>query len=624
MDPQLLEYYNRELQHVRQMGAEFASEFPKIAARLRLDGFECADPYVERLLEGFAFLAARVQLKIDAEFPRFTQHLLEMVYPHYLAPIPAAAVVQFQPDLTEGSLTEGFTIPRGSTLRGKMLADDLTPCEFRTGDELTLWPLRLLEAEYFVNLGDFAHVHAPGDQKPVAGIRLRLQSTVGSGMSELALDRLVLFLSGQQTVAMRLYELCLARSVAVVVQPAGRPAPWYDVLERSCLRPYGFTDEQALLPYGPRSFQGYRLLQEYFMLPERFMFLEIAGLGPAVRRCVGKELDILILLSESDLQLKTAIDRSRFQLFATPAINLFPASTRVLLSERTDEFQIVPDRTRPLDFEVYQVEHVAGYGAQNEHVRDFRPFYSLGRESGQTADKAYYTLHRTPRRQPARRLGSESRSSYIGSEVFISLVDEQERTVSTSLNQLAVKMLCTNRDLALFLQNGRGPTDFTLTTGAPVESIRCLAGPTRPRPSYREGDTVWRLISHLCLNYLTVTNRDDEVGADGLRELLALYGQSSESTIRRQIDGVRSVESRSVTRLLTGDGPSTFGRGTEITVTLDERAFEGTGVFLLGAVLERFFARYASINSFTETVIRTTDRGEIIRWPIRLGRRHVV
>jgi type VI secretion system protein ImpG len=344
-----------------------------------------------------------------------------------------------------------------------------------------------------------------------------------------------------------------------------------------------------------------------------------------VRRCTGKQLDIIILLSESDTELKTAIDSSLFQLFVTPAINLFPKrADRIHLTDQTEEYQVIPDRTRPIDFEVYRVEQVSGYGAQNEHERDFRPFYALGRDQDESNGKGYFTVHRTLRLQPTRKPGRETRSSYIGSELFISLVDTQESVVSTSLKQLSIETLCTNRDLAMYMQVGQGPTDFTLEIGAPVQSIRCLLEPTQPKPSYPEGETAWRLISHLSLNYLSLVDRDEEVGAEALRELLTLYGQSSEPTIRKQIDGVRSVQSRSVTRLLTGEGPSTFGRGVEITVTLDEGDFEGTGVFLLGAVLERFFTRYSSINSFTETVIRTIDRGEVVRWPIRLGRRLVV
>lgn len=625
MDPRLLDYYNRELRFVREMGAEFAEAFPKIAGRLRLEGFECADPYVERLLEGFAFLAARVQLKIDAEFPQFTQHLLEMVYPHYLSPLPSAALVQLTPDLAEGSLVGGFSIPRGSALRGRMVSDDLTPCEFQTAHDVDLWPLRIAGAEYFVSLGELGTLANPRGQRATAAVRLRLETTASGGFRDLALDRLVLHLTGPQALPMRLYEMLLARTVAIVVQPAEQPARWHEVLPRECLRQFGFADEQAMLPHGPRSFQGYRLLQEYFMLPQRYMFLELTGLGPPVRRCQRAQLDVIFLLNEAYAPFKTSVDTSLFQLFVTPAVNLLRKRTdRIHLSDRAEEYQVIPDRTRPLDFEVFRLESVAGYGAQNEHLRDFRPFYSLGRDAVANDDRAYYAVHRVPRLRPARSSGGESRSTYPGSEVYVSLVDSRERVVATGLKQLSLTALCTNRDLPLFLQSGRGATDFTLVAGAPVSEIRCLAGPTRPRAAVPDGEHAWRLISHLCLNYFSLVDRDEEVGADGLRELLSLYGQRSEAAIAKQIEGVRSVNSRAVTRLLTGDGPSSLGRGMEITVTLDESAFEGLGGFLLGAVLERFFARYASINAFTETVVRTLDRGEVMRWPLRRGRRHAI
>ena len=176
MDPRLLEYYDRELQYMREMGGEFAREFPKIAGRLGLDAFECADPYVERLLEGFAFLAARVQLKVDAEFPRFTQHLLEMVYPHYLPPVPSMAVVQVSPNMNDGSIAEGFLIPRDSQLRSGIVEGEQTACEYRTAHDVTLWPLEIAEAEYLDGPGEVAGLGIPHRQGVKAGLRLRLRS----------------------------------------------------------------------------------------------------------------------------------------------------------------------------------------------------------------------------------------------------------------------------------------------------------------------------------------------------------------------------------------------------------------------------------------------------------------
>jgi len=222
-----------------------------------------------------------------------------------------------------------------------------------------------------------------------------------------------------------------------------------------------------------------------------------------------------------------------------------------------------------------------------------------------------------------RRVGS--RSSYIGSESYISIVDTANAPFSSGLRQLSMRTICTNRDLPLQLVIGKGKTDFTLESGAPVDSIRCIAGPTRPRPSIASGDVAWRLISHLSLNYMSLTDSVD-INSGGrvavaLRQLLSLYIDPNDAASQRQIEGVKSISSRPVTRRIPTTGPIAFGRGLELTLECEDGAFEGTGVYLLGSVLEEFFARYVSMNSFTETVLKTVDRGEVARWPARIGRR---
>ncbi|MBK8899190.1 MAG: type VI secretion system baseplate subunit TssF [Candidatus Competibacteraceae bacterium] len=623
MDPRLLEYYNRELQHLREVGGEFAKEFPKIAGRLGLEGFECADPYVERLLEGFGFLAARVQLKLDAEFPRFTQHLLEIIYPHYLAPTPSMLVAQFQPDPTEGALDQGFVIPRGSELRSLLGKGDQTPCEYRTAHEVTLWPVELTEVQYFAGKEPVALLDLPDLNKVRAGVRLRLRTTLpGLTFDKLALERLTLFLHGGDELPMRVYEQLLSNTVLMVVRPGQRPAPWHEVVPGERIRRLGFADEQALLPYAPPSFRGYRLLHEYFVFPQRYLFVELVGLGPAVRRCADSELEILILLNRASAVLENSLETEHFALFCAPAINLFPKrADRIHLSEQVAEHHVVPDRTRPMDFEVYQVNGVTGIGGEGEE-QEFLPFYAAYDRLDQHEQRAFYTMRRLPRQLSSQQRRSGPRSSYIGSEAFLSLVDAGEAPYRSNLKQLAVTALCTNRDLPLHMPIGLGETDFSMTSGAPVGSVRCLAGPTKPRPSHAHGDTAWRLISHLSLNYLSLADTDRRQGAVALRELLALYGDLAEAATRKQIDGVRSVRAAPITRRAPIAGPIAFARGLEVNVTLDEGAFEGAGIFLLGAVLEQFFAKYASINSFTETVVHSSERGEIMRWPARIGKRH--
>ena len=671
MDPDFLRYYNRELQFIREMGAEFARDYPKIAGRLGLEGFECADPYVERLLEGFAFLTARVQLKLDAEFPNFTQHLLEMVYPHYLAPIPSMAVVACQPDLSKGSaLAEGAVIPRGSSLRSLLGKGERTSCEYRTAADVTLWPIELIEAKPLALTAAQA-VSAETVKGVKAGIRLRLRvAAPGLTFNQLALERLRIFLRGGDDLRMRLYEQLLGHALAVIVRPATHPAPWQMRLPAASIQRVGFDDAEALLPYGPQSFQGYRLLQEYFAFPERYLFVDVTGLADAVRRCTTTELDLIVLLDQGGVFEEDAFDASYFALHCTTAINLFPKrADRIHLNHQNHEYHVVPDRTLPLDLEVFGITEVIGINSHSEPEQEFLPFYTARDFVGGRTQRAYYTVHRAPRVPSAQQRQRGPRSSYLGGEVFISLVDADAAPYHHDLRQLAMQVLCTNRDLPLQLPLGKGETDFVFDIGAPVQSVRCVAGPTKPRPSFPRGDNAWRLISHLSLNYLSLCDQDVTQGATALRELLALYGDQSDAAIQAQIEGVRSIRTTPITRRLPnpqlpidqspqppfskgglfsapfekntsstspfekgtsssppfekgGAGGICFARGLQITVLLDPAAFEGSGVFLLGAVLEQFFAKYVSVNSFTETIITTPDHGEVMRWPARIGRRH--
>ncbi|HUW18306.1 MAG TPA: type VI secretion system baseplate subunit TssF [Sedimentisphaerales bacterium] len=625
MDRRLLDLYNHELAHLRAMGAEFAKEFPKIAGRLGgLDEFQpCQDPFVERLIEGFAFLAARVQLKLNAEFPRFTQAMLETIYPHYLAPTPSMCIVQFWPDLNEKGLADGFAIPRGSALYSLLGKSDQTRCEYRMAHEIMLWPIQLNQANYYTR--ELASLEVPNLSDVKAGIQLRLQSMAGLTFGQLKLDALTFHLLGAGEVPMRLYEQLFADASAVVVQPANKPIRWRKVIDASCIRRVGFEKKEKMLPYDARSFQGYRLLHEYFSFPQRFMFVELAGLQEAIRGREESQLDIVILLRKPNIELEGVINADNFKLFCSPAVNVFEKRLdRIHISDRFFEFHVVPDRTRTQDFEVYNITRVIGYGTQSEQLQEFLPFY-LAKDMGDSGTGGYYVTNRIPRplSQEARLHGGRSRS-YTGSEVYISLVDSTSAPYRADLRQLGVEALCTNRDLPLHMPIGIGNSDFTMEKTAPCTSVRCVGAPTSPRPSCAEGEIAWRIINHLSLNYLSLTDTDGGEGVSALRDILRLYSDTSDLQTRKQIDGIKSISCKPITRRITTAGSIAFARGLEVTVTLEETAFEGSGVFLLGAVLEQFFARHVSINSFTETVVRTVERGEIMRWKIRNGLRQIL
>ncbi len=619
MDPRLLRYYNQELQHLREMGAEFARQFPKIAARLAMDGIEVADPYVERLLEGVGFLAARVQLKLDAEFPRFTQRLLEIVYPNFLAPTPAMLIARFSPDPGETNLARGFKVPRGSALRSTLGKSDLTTCEFRSAQDVTLWPIELVNAEYFSFAPDLPLAALPNAQRIKAGIRLRLKCTAGLTFNQLALESLRLYFAGNDEQAYQLHELCLGACVGVLAAPAQRPWPWYEYVTAEQVQGVGCSDAEALLPVTLRNFQGYRLLQEYFAFPQRFLFADIAGLGSAVQRHAGDELELVLLFERGAPALEGRVDTNNFALFCTPAINLFPKrADRIHLNDATAEYHVLPDRTRPMDFEIYAVNSVVGYGVGNTGEQAFLPFYATSHEDD-PEHQAYFMIQREPRRLSTTQQRSGARSSYIGTEVYLSLVDPDEAPFRSDLRQLAVTTLCTNRDLPLQMALGTGKTDFTLDSAAPVTAIRAVKGPSKPAAPLVDGAIAWRFISHLSLNYLSLLNSNPREGAAALRELLELYAASADAGTRKQIEGVRSVNVRPTVRRLPAPGLIAFGRGLHIELELDDLLFQGYSPFLFGAVLEQFFTRYVSINSFTETVLRSPGRGEIMHWVPRCG-----
>jgi type VI secretion system protein ImpG len=623
MDARFLSLYNEELQFIREQSGEFAAAYPKIAGRLALDraGKEvCADPFVERLLEGFAFLTARVRRKFDAEFPRFTQALLETIYPQYLSPTPSMLIARIEPDLNDGALLAGHRVPRGTILRALPGRNERTACEFRSAHEVTLWPLRLAEAQYYTR--DLGTLGLTGVNGAHAALRLRFEITAGGDADALkALPHLDLYLRGSDELPVRVFEQLIGRATAGLVRPvetgrlpATRPLPTPPVSR------VGLAENEALLPTSPRTFEGYRLLKEYFVFPQRFLFVRLLGLGAALAGLKCRAFDVIVLLGTVEPLLEGRIDPTCFDLFCTPAINLVTRrADRIQIDPRFPEYQVIIDRTRTLDFEVFGVDSVKGIGANAEEVQEFHPFYRS--RFGDVAGSAYYTAHRVPRvlTERERRFGHVS--SYSGSEVYVSLVDLQAAPYRGDLRQLAVEVLATNRHLPLTMGIGQARTDFTLEGGGPVQGVFCITGPTPPREAFIDGEILWRLVSHLALNYHSMVSDAAGGGGTPFRELLRLYSDPDDRAMLKQIEGVRSVASRPVVRRASGHGAVTFVRGAELTVTFDEALFTGMGAFLFGSVLERFFARYASINSFTETVISSPQRGEIMRWPIQTGTR---
>ena len=631
MDPRLLRLYSDELSHLREVGAEFAREFPKIASRLGIEGMEVTDPYVERLLEGFAFLTARVQLKLEAEHPRLIAHLLEATYPNFLAPMPSMMVVRLGVDPADPNLVKGYVLPRGSALRSEVARGQDTHCEFTTAQEVTLWPIELTSVQYFSHAPDLAAAKLPQLLGMRGGLRIRLRCGGGVRFSQLGLDRLALYISAPDDVAFRLHELVLGSANGTLVRAhpsAASAAQWRG---DDSIRALGFAAEEALLPESLRAFSGYRLVQEVAAMPQRLLFFEIVDLAHRLANVASDEAELVVLFKRGDAGLEALVDAASLALHCTPAINLFQKRLdRIQVSTGSWEYHVVPDRTRPMDFEVHSIAAVTGFGTGRVAQQEFVPLYSTFHDAGTPGGgepQGYYTVRREPRLLSARQKQHGARSSYIGEEIHLALVDPRHAPYRDDLRQLSVSAWVTNRDLPTLLPHAvgvDGAPQWRLESPGPVSRIDLLRGPTRPVTRRPVGHLGWSLVNHLTLNHLSLISETPQHAASALRTMLGLYAPPEDSGWARQVEGVHSLEARTVVRRLPFKGPLTFGTGVAIEIELDELAYQGTSAFLFASVLERFFARHAAINSFTQFTLKTPQRGEVMRWPPRAGLRETV
>lgn len=619
MDPRLLRLYNEELGYLREAAREFGEEHETVAGRLGLKTPTDPDPHVERLLEGVAYLGARVQLKLSDQYPEFTHHLLHAIQPHYLAPTPSMCIAGFEPKDGDQALIKGHLVTRDTELTALAQDHDNAPVLFRTSQDVRLWPLRIAEVEYLSSRAAVAPFAAAAGVRCEAGLRLRFVATGGVSLDKLKPDSLPIYLAGSEAIPAELYRQMIGESVAVIARSSASAAgkDGWQLLPRP--RQMGFDDDQALLPVERRSFRGYRLLTEYFACPERFLFVDLPQLGRAFAKS-SEACDVVLLFNRSSPLLKGAVDLANFRLFATPAINLFEKQLgRVAVTRQAHEYHVIPDRTRPLDFEVFRILDVHAFAKDNTEGRVVAPLYAFGALLYDWREATFYTTQLRPRRLSTKEQRVRRRTDYIGTETWISLTSPGTPEAVGDIHELSVRALVSNRELPELL-TFRGDKHF-LVTGVPARAVTVLRAPTRPRPPLGMGDAAWRVIGHLTPNYLTLAPSDHN-DPSVLRDHLALYGRQDDPILRRQIDGILAVQSSRVSRRVPEQDRNAIARGHRIRVTLDDSAFDQSRMFLFSAVLEQFLAEFATINAFTETVFDSPLEGEFVRWPPRIGRRH--
>jgi type VI secretion system protein ImpG len=652
MHREFLDLYNQELQLLHEQAREFADEYPGIAERLGGLIADRMDPMVAGLLEGAAFLAARVQLKLKHEFPEFTSNLLEQLVPNYLAPTPSTLLAKIVPLYGDPKLREGTRLPVGSYLDATYRERDRQiACRYQLCVGVTLWPFDVTSAEYYTMPGSLQALGLSAGRDVLAGLRLTLTHRMAAQREDEISDaeglkdaktwfagcritELPLYLLGAESDAVALYEQLLADCVGVYFRyldefgdPVIIPAP------PDCIEQIGFEDDESLFPFDGRVFRGFDLLREYFMFPRKFLAIKLTKLAGIMPKLIAKSVDVLFAFHEMNPRMSAAVHSGMFALYAGPAINLFEMNTdRIPVKANQHEYHVVPDRSRYLEYEPHRIlevyAHHAGSGRDKIPVH---PLYSASVDQTSRDGGFSYTVRRLPRRRTVEEKRYGAASDYTGTDMFLSLGDVRTAVDEDAISELSVRALCSNRHLTEHLPVGESGADFRLLDDVTLDVI-CIAGPTIPREPVvsqlrsrsevaSTGTVTWRLVNMLSLNHLGLVERGAGKNGQSLKEILSMFADLTDSATERKIRGIRSIDSRPVVRRVRQRTGSGTARGIEVTVTLDEKAFEGSGVFLLGAVLDRFFAEYAALNHFTQTVIRSVERGEIMRWPTRSGSR---
>ena len=605
MRDELLPYYQQELRFIRKMAGEFQAKYPDDASGIELGDNKCADPHVERMIEAFALLTGRIQHKIDDEFPEITESLLGVLYPHYLRPIPSQAIVQFEMDSAQNAVPTA--IAKGTPVHSKPEKGQV--CSFRTCYDVKLWPIRVKGA----SISGVNRFSSPGISNEVAAtLRIEMECAGNLRLSQIGVDSLRFFLRGETSAIQALYETLFVNTLRVVLQsesPGKGTAT--AILSPASLAQVGFATGEGALDYSDHSFVGYRLLQEYFTFPEKFLFFDLTGLNRVSLADFGNKFEIILPLKEFKDKnrlagLEQTIDADTFQLGCTPVINLFDTTAEpVRVTQTRTEYRVVPDQHRPLHTEVYSVNSVSSAAPNSQEEKLFQPFYSL-RHSHLENAKCLWLTHR----RPSFRKGDDG-----GTEVYLSLVDLNFKPALPPSEMLTVRITCTNRDQAaqdkLRLSDEFGELQ---AEGSALVRTRCIRKPTRSiRPPLRKS-LQWRLISHLSLNHLSIV----EQGRDALREILRLYNFDDNPSLSKQIAGILNVESKAAVSRVVSKTGITFCRGTDVTLTFDESEYAGFSVFLLASVLQRFLALYSAVNSFTR-VSAKNSKGELKQWPPLAG-----
>lgn len=570
-------YYQDELTYLRQLGREFAEAYPQVGHMLAETG---TDPDVERLLEGFAFLSGRVRQRLDSELPELTHAFVSLLWPHYMRPMPAMTIIQFEPAMT---MQDVQVIASGAEVESKPI--DGTRCRFRTTTEVRLYPFTIASIDLDVPL------------RTAAQLKLGFTVSEKASVAGLELTSLRLHLHGEAAAANDLY-LWLSRHTHAVIFKAGDRQIRIDRPEiLSC----GFKNEDALLPYPSHAFPGYRLLQEYFALPEKFLFVEIPDIAPLCQMDVQGSFEIAFEFDEKPPD-RLRVNPGSVRIGCSPAVNLQRIrSAPIRVDFDKTEYRIRADAPNPEHYEIFSVDRVIGWQRGTVREREYPPFFSY-RFDPKIATAEYYQL----RLRPAS-VGS-------GTETYLSFVANSEVGAMPSTETVAVDMTCSNRNLCEKLRVG----DICIGTSQSPSfaAFKNISRITPSVPPPLEGKLLWRLISHLSINYLSLMNVETLRGILSLYNFQALVDRQVARANELRLNGIKSVSAHPEDILRHG----AIFRGVAVSMKMQEDAFASEGeMYLFASVVNHFLNLYAAMNSYTRMTVHGVQQGGVYEWPPMLG-----
>ncbi|MGR5150710.1 type VI secretion system baseplate subunit TssF [Photobacterium swingsii] len=604
MSDDLLKYYNRELAYMRKMGAEYAEKHPKIAGRLRLSDSQVEDPHASRMMEGFALLTAQIRRNLDDSYPQLTEALIGQLYPDYHATIPSMSVIQMS---TKDNVSVGFTVDKGESV--ELVADHFKRCHFQTCSSTQLWPFDLDNVSF-----ENSPFHAPDPHFNRAArsvLKLQLAGTDSEHrFSHYAFSSLRLHLGGLPHVSYQLYLYLLRYAVGIAIVPKNHPQA-VKYISAKHIKAAGFEEQQAVIPYRQQSFSGYRLLVEYFLLPEKFLFIDLVDLDPNWFG-EGDEAEVYIYFDEpSDLMVKQ-LAKENVLLGCVPVINLFNKQVEpIALDHVSHEYPIVPSHNQSEANEVISVERVTAHNWHNTEV-EVMPFYGGEHPNYLSDSELYWNI----RREDVNWAGGFDEP---GRETFISVVDRYSKHLDPDEKDrwsLKIETQCSNRNLASRLPFGGGqPKVFLTQQGDVFERVRCLFPPTEPIRPRLHDSTRWQLAKLLTLNSFTDGN-----SLATLKETLRLYDFKASPQTKVLIDAIVGLKVTAATARVNQNGRVGFCHGSDVDLTFSINDVQEPMIFLFSNVLAHFFAQYAAVNSFTRLRVWLHGQEQAFHeWPATAG-----